>query len=297
MMDPGDPNPAGADRAPGGRLWQIRRHRLIAIGVAVVLLSGSVVAALELSSAKGTTRVAVAPTTTTTTTTVPRTPPALPHSGPFTVATSKVDQLRIYGQPNTADPPIATLPAKTAYGITTTLLTDPDVANPVSGWVLVTVPLHRPNDTEGWVQESDVTLTQTSYAINISLSQHTLVLLNAGHPVLSTQIIIGAPQTPTPTGRFFLTDPINCNTVSVPGYPVAQCSSVYGAFAIGTSGLSDALDSFDGTIPQIALHGTDLPVSQLGTNQSNGCVRMPNDMIIQIARITPLLGTPVTITA
>jgi lipoprotein-anchoring transpeptidase ErfK/SrfK len=270
-----------------------RRRRLIAAGTTVALLTGGVVAAWAFSGPGRTTRVVA---TTTTTTTASRTSPTLPDNGPFTIATTKVDQLKIYGQPSTAGSAIATLRAKTSYGDVTTLLTDPHVPNPVSGWVSVTVPLHKPNDTTGWVQASDVTLSQTSYTIDISLSQHTLVLRNAGQPVLTTQIIIGAPQSPTPTGRFFLTDPINCNTISVPGYPLGQCSPVYGAFAIGTSGLSDVLDSFDGTIPQIALHGTDLPASQLGTDQSNGCVRMPNDIITQIARLTPLLGTPVTIT-
>jgi lipoprotein-anchoring transpeptidase ErfK/SrfK len=272
-----------------------RRRRLIAAGATVALLTGGVATAWVFSGTGGTMRPVATPTTTTTTT-APRTTPTLPDSGPFTVATTKVDQLRIYGQPSTAGSAIATLPGKTSYGSTTTLLTDPEVPNPVSGWVPVTVPLHKPNDTTGWVQASDVTLTQTNYAIDISLSHHTLVLLNAGQSVLTTQIIIGASKSPTPTGLFFLTDPINCNTISVPGYPLGQCSPVYGAFAIGTSGLSDVLDSFDGTIPQIALHGTDLPASQLGTDQSNGCVRMPNDVITQIAKLTPLLGTPVTIT-
>jgi lipoprotein-anchoring transpeptidase ErfK/SrfK len=82
----------------------------------------------------------------------------------------------------------------------------------------------------------------------------------------------------------------------VPGYPTGRCSGAYGAFAIGTSALSEQLDSFQGTIPQIALHGTDLPATELGKDLSNGCIRMPNEMILQIAAITPLLGTPVTIT-
>jgi lipoprotein-anchoring transpeptidase ErfK/SrfK len=149
----------------------------------------------------------------------------------------------------------------------------------------------------GWVQAADVTTSQTTYAIRVSLTDHTLVLLKSGTTVLTTKVIIGASATATPVGRFYLTDPLNCNKESVPGYQVAQCGSAYGTFAIGTSGLSEKLDSFDGTMPQIALHGTDLPASSLGQDLSNGCVRMPNDVILQIAQITPLLGTPVTITA
>ncbi|MEX0664922.1 MAG: L,D-transpeptidase [Acidimicrobiia bacterium] len=158
-------------------------------------------------------------------------------------------------------------------------------------------PLRKPNGTSGWVRASHVTVSTTTYSITVSLSQRTLVLLNAGQPVLSTRVIIGASESPTPTGRFYLTDPVNCNEELVPGYPVGQCSGAYGAFAIGTSGLSEALDSFDGTIPQIAIHGTSLPDSEMGKDLSNGCVRMPNSVILEIAKITPLLGTPVTITA
>ena len=168
---------------------------------------------------------------------------------------------------------------------------------PDANFVPVFTPLHKPNDTPGWVLAKEVTLSQTPYAIDINLTSHTLVLSNAGQEVLSTKVIIGAPQSPTPTGRFYLTDPVNCNTMSVPGYPVAKCKKVYGAFAIGTSGLSDALDSFSGTVPQIAIHGMNLPESELGKDLSNGCVRVPNAIILQLAKLTPLLGIPVTITA
>src|ERR1035441_5414141 len=109
-----------------------RRRRLIAAGTTVALLTGGVVAAWAFSGPGRTTRVVA---TTTTTTTASRTSPTLPDNGPFTIATTKVDQLKIYGQPSTAGSAIATLRAKTSYGDVTTLLTDPHVPNPVSGWV------------------------------------------------------------------------------------------------------------------------------------------------------------------
>jgi lipoprotein-anchoring transpeptidase ErfK/SrfK len=160
----------------------------------------------------------------------------------------------------------------------------------------VLVPLEKPNQQVGWVQGSDVTLSQTTYLIRVSLSEHSLVLLNSGQEVLRTPVIIGTAETPTPTGRFYVTDPVNCNQSQVPQFPVAQCSGAYGAFALGTSGLSETLDSFQGTIPQIALHGTNLPDSELGKDLSNGCVRMPNAIVLQIAQTVPI-GTPVYITA
>jgi lipoprotein-anchoring transpeptidase ErfK/SrfK len=47
----------------------------------------------------------------------------------------------------------------------------------------------------------------------------------------------------------------------------------------------------------LLIHGTSLPDTELGKDLSNGCVRMPDSVILEIAKITPLLGTPVTITA
>ncbi len=233
------------------------------------------------------------PVATTTPTTLP------PDSGPFGIVTTKVPELPVYPLPTTAAAPVATLAAKTSYGLPTTLLLQGSTTTGrvPAGWLPVLVPLHKPNGTPGFVQVADVTETYTAYVIEVSLSQHMLTVKRAGVPIMSTKVIIGTPTTKTPTGVFSITDPLNCNTTSVPGYPLAKCSSVYGAVAIGTSGLSNDLSSFDGTIPQIALHGTDLPDTDLGQDLSNGCVRMPNAAIVAIAKLQPLLGTPVFITA
>ena len=59
------------------------------------------------------------------------------------------------------------------------------------------------------------------------------------------------------------------------------------------SGYSEALESFGGGPPQIALHGTNHP-ELIGGDVSNGCVRVPNDMITQVYETVPL-GTPVSI--
>ena len=213
------------------------------------------------------------------------------------VATSVVAQLPIYDAPSKRAKTLATLGRTTAYRARTTLAVDPDRSQAPKGWLPVTVPLHKPNDTRGWIRLRDVRLTEARYEIRVHLATHTLELLDHGKQVFTTPVIIGTPSTPTPTGRFHLMDPVNCNTQYVRRYPIGRCTPVYGAFAIGTSGLSEALDSFDGGIPQIALHGTNLPASELGKDLSNGCIRMPNDAILRLARISPLLGTPVIITA
>ena len=68
-----------------------------------------------------------------------------------------------------------------------------------------------------------------------------------------------------------------------------------GVVALGISGYSDVLTSFKGGPGQLAVHGTSNP-GQVGQNISNGCVRVPTDIIEQIAARAPL-GTPVTIVA
>jgi lipoprotein-anchoring transpeptidase ErfK/SrfK len=53
------------------------------------------------------------------------------------------------------------------------------------------------------------------------------------------------------------------------------------------------LQSFDGGVGQIAIHGTNHP-NLIPGYISNGCVRMQNDDIMQVADLAPV-GTPVSI--
>ena len=271
-----------------------RRRRLLALGGVAVLVI-AVVGVLALTGGGGAPHATRHPKPVATTT--PTTLPA--DTGPFAIVTTKVPELPVYPLPTTASPPVVTLAAETSYGLPTTLLVQSNgtTVHIPPGWLPVLVPLHKPNGTPGYVQLSQVTETATPYVIEVNLTQHALVVKRSGVPVLDTKVIIGTPSTKTPTGVYSITDPLNCNAMSVPGYPLAQCSPVYGQAAIGTSGLSNDLNSFDGTIPQIALHGTNLPDSNLGQDLSNGCVRMPNAAILQILSLQPLLGTPVFVTA
>ena len=205
-------------------------------------------------------------------------PPAPP---PAQVAATKVASLQVFDQPAATAKVVTTLTAKTDYGLPRTLLAT--AAQP--GWLQVLLPI-RPNGSQGWVRASDVGVTTTDYKIHIVLSTHHLTLTKAGSPVLDTAVVLGKSQTPTPTGSFYVTDPVDLQ---------AQPNGAYGAFALGLSGFSDVLTSFDGGPGQIAVHGTPYP-DQVGQNLSNGCVRIPNPMILQIAKLVPL-GTPVTISA
>ena len=56
---------------------------------------------------------------------------------------------------------------------------------------------------------------------------------------------------------------------------------------------SEALSSFSGGLPRIALHGTHIP-ERVGEPLSNGCIRIPNNIIETIAQRAPL-GTVVSV--
>jgi lipoprotein-anchoring transpeptidase ErfK/SrfK len=200
---------------------------------------------------------------------------------PATIATTKVPQLQAFTDPNASSKLVASLSAKTDYNLPRTVL----VVQSQPGWLQALLPM-RPNGTMGWIRASDVTLSTTTYEIDVSVSKHTLILKNAGQVVLYTTVAVGKQQTPTPIGKFFVTDPIDLQS-----HP----NGTYGAYALGLSGYSDVLKSFDGGPGQIAIHGW-LNQSDFGKDASNGCVRIPNPVVVQVAKAVPI-GTPVVITA
>jgi hypothetical protein len=151
-------------------------------------------------------------------------------------------------------------------------------------WLKVQVPV-RPNGTEGWVSAADVTLSDHGQRIELRLGERVLRFYDGGDLVLETPVVIGKEETRTPTGRFYVTD-----TVSQ-----SNPAGAFGPLAIATSAYSEQLDIFDDGVPVIALHGTNQP-ELMGQAVSNGCVRMPNDVVTKLGAQVQL-GTPVDIFA
>jgi lipoprotein-anchoring transpeptidase ErfK/SrfK len=218
---------------------------------------------------------AAAPTTTTT---AAPAPPA-----PAVTATQKVPQITAYADAVETSPAVTKLSDKTEYNVPRTYLVTDQTSRP--GWLNVLLPI-RPNGAAGWIKASDVTMGSSEYEVKIELAAHKLTLLKLGQPILESGTVIGTEKTPTPPGKFYITDPVDLQKNPNTGY---------GVFALGISGYSDVLTSFKGGPGQLAVHGTSNP-DQVGQNISNGCVRVPNDVIMQLAMQAPL-GTPVTIVA
>lgn len=148
------------------------------------------------------------------------------------------------------------------------------------GWVRVMMPV-RPNNLTGWISTDQVELSETRARVEINTGSRRMVAFNhEGQPIVNTAVGVGRSSSPTPRGWFSITD------VSRPG-------GVYGPGAVGTSGLSEALESFAGGAPQITIHGWNGRPS-FGAAISNGCIRTPNSEITKIMSLPR--GTPVIVT-
>ncbi len=100
--------------------------------------------------------------------------------------------------------------------------------------------------------------------------------------MLRTTAAVGAPATPTPTGRFYV------NQRLIPRDPTGP----FGPGAIGISAFSDVLTGWTQGGP-IAIHGTNEPWS-IGRNVSNGCIRVRNPVLRRLFDAVSA-GTPVLV--
>jgi lipoprotein-anchoring transpeptidase ErfK/SrfK len=142
----------------------------------------------------------------------------------------------------------------------------------------------RPNGTEAWIRAGDVTLSTHRFRAQIDVADRSVTVWEGEEVVAETGAVVGADRTPTPLGSFYINE-------VVPKW----ADSVYGPFILSLSGFSEVLDTFGGGVPVIALHGTNHP-ELIGGAHSNGCIRIPNEVITQLAETLPV-GTPVEIVA
>jgi len=133
-----------------------------------------------------------------------------------------------------------------------------------------------------WVPASQVRVEKVSTRILVDLSQKRVTLYKNGRRVLSSIAAIGAPATPTPTGRFYV------NQRLIP----TDKTGPFGPGALGVSAFSNVLTGWTQGGP-IAIHGTNAPWS-IGKAVSNGCIRVPNP-VLQTLFDQALSGTPVLI--
>ncbi len=148
-------------------------------------------------------------------------------------------------------------------------------------WYRVQLPI-RPNGRTGWVRARDVSVKTVDTRIVVDLSDRRVTLFRAGTQVLEMVAAIGKPETPTPTGSYYVNQRLLASDPSGP----------FGPGGIGISAFSPALQHWAQGGP-IAIHGTGVP-HLLGKAVSFGCVRVRNDHVLRLFELVPE-GTPVLI--
>ncbi|MBT5581967.1 MAG: L,D-transpeptidase family protein [Acidimicrobiaceae bacterium] len=150
-------------------------------------------------------------------------------------------------------------------------------------WLKVQVP-SRPNGTEGWTPATQATLSTHFVHASLKLTNRVLKVWNGDVLIAETQAVIGRSGTPTPLGRFFISDLVEKSP-----------SSFFGPYVMTLSAFSETLATFQGGIPVISIHGTSQPWL-IGGAHSNGCIRIPNDVVTFFAANVSM-GTPIEISA
>src|SRR5918995_5519197 len=143
------------------------------LALAIVVLSAGAGAAWRASRDDDTPKVAASTTTTTTA-------PA-PEFEPYVTATSNVPDIAAYETPVEGAPVVETFAQLTEYLVPRAFL----VIDQQPGWLQVLLPM-RPNQSTGWIRDSEVTLGQSEYDITVQLSTTTVTLLKAGEVVLES---------------------------------------------------------------------------------------------------------------
>jgi lipoprotein-anchoring transpeptidase ErfK/SrfK len=177
---------------------------------------------------------------------------------------------------------LASVGSATQFGSPTTLA----VAAQHGGWLGVT-STNLPNGKLGWVKARSGIYDRhrTRLAIRIDLSRRRLQLLSGKRVLRRATVGIGRPGSPTPTGRYAITDKL----------PGTRYGAFYGCCILALSGHQTNTPAGWRGGDRLAIHGTNDPGS-IGIPSSAGCLHADAEDLRVLMRRVPL-GTPVFISA
>jgi lipoprotein-anchoring transpeptidase ErfK/SrfK len=177
---------------------------------------------------------------------------------------------------------LAQVGSTTQFGSPTTL----SVAARRGRWLGMT-STDLPNGTLGWVKAGSGSLQahRTQISLRVDLSRRTLELRKGSRVLRRATIGIGRPGSPTPTGRFSITDKLNGGAYG----------PYYGCCILALSGHQTNTPAGWQGGDRLAIHGTNDPAS-IGVPSSAGCLHADAEDLKVLMRRVPL-GTPVLIHA
>ncbi len=178
---------------------------------------------------------------------------------------------------------VGTMPAHSKY-----------LGSPMFAWVSetttdgrfgkVTVPWQYPQ-VAGWIRMPADGVRTSPIEIRASVSERTVKVLTDGKVTASYPATVGASASPTPRGRYFVTDLT----------PVPASQPQFGTYAFGISAIQPNLPPGWTGGNQMAIHGTNDP-SSIGRAASAGCLRVSEEALAELRHVI-VKGTPVHIAA
>jgi len=172
--------------------------------------------------------------------------------------------------------------AETVFGNRLALLVEE--FDSTGAWAKVLLPV-RPNGTTTWVQTAFFNVETHNYHITIDVSENKVNVYQGDTLLVEQLAVSGRESRPTPVVRAYIDEKIRGETLS----------PAYGDWVLSIAAFSEALGTFGGGMPKLALHGTNQP-ELMGQYVSSGCVRIPNEIVSFIADTVPV-GTIVDIVA
>jgi lipoprotein-anchoring transpeptidase ErfK/SrfK len=212
---------------------------------------------------------------------VPQTAPARPvvRAAPGRLTVDVTRPVRVHDAPGGRV--VGALEPRTMFGSATVV---PVVARR-GNWLGV-IASALPNGRIGWIAASSrLVAYRTTWSVVASLSRREVVVRRSGRVVQRFRVAVGGPSTPTPTGRFAVTDKLLTDNPSSP----------YGCCILALSAHQPNTPQGWGGGDRVAIHATNLPET-IGTAASLGCLRAPAEEARRLVRTVPL-GTVVRIRA
>jgi lipoprotein-anchoring transpeptidase ErfK/SrfK len=169
---------------------------------------------------------------------------------------------------------LAVVRSRTEFGSATTL----PVVSFRGRWLEV-ISTSLPNGVHGFVRTGQVWLRRDTLAIDVDLSARRLRVWRGGVVRLSVPVAVGAPSSPTPIGRFAVTDELT-----------GLNPAAYGCCILALSGHQTRLPSGWQGGDRLAIHGG----GGIGSAVSSGCLHAAEPGLRWLMRFVPL-GTQVMI--
>jgi lipoprotein-anchoring transpeptidase ErfK/SrfK len=149
------------------------------------------------------------------------------------------------------------LPRKTEWGTPTVLA----AVGKRGAWLRV-MATQLPNGGRGWIPASAAGIAVSRWKLEADLSRRLVTVRRGDHAVRRFRVAVGRPSTPTPTGRFAITDKLH----------FTDHSRAYGWGAIALTGHQPHIEPGWTGGDRLAIHGTSDQAS-IGQAASFGCLR------------------------